>query len=268
MTFTSKVVSKTPWKQRWKHSDEELIVSAAEFKHRADWKKANPEKYNAAWRRGLLDKCCAHMTPAANPYAKDYIIYVYEFADHYAYVGLTFRQAHRHALNMARGPVHEHMKICTDYTYKVVERSIPDPIAAGGAEKKWQLKYIDDNWIPLWTNKAGGLGSLLISKWTKEAVIAEAKKYTTKQTWIDSSQMSYRIAKREGWFAEASAHMPKHDAKHLIGRKISKASKKKMRAAKLGKKQSESHRKARSVAIKTWWTTRRQISSVSNLIPG
>lgn len=43
--------------------------------------------------------------------------------------------------------------------------------------------------------------------WTKEAVLLDAKKHATKSTWRDSS--AYHAACRNGWLAEATAHMPK-----------------------------------------------------------
>lgn len=45
--------------------------------------------------------------------------------------------------------------------------------------------------------------------WTKEAVLEDAKKYTSRKAWLVGSQMGYKNAKRNGWFEEAVAHMPR-----------------------------------------------------------
>lgn len=256
MSYTSKVSCKEPWKQRWKHADEELFASAARFKHRSEWKRFANSRYQAARNRGLLDRCCAHMEPMASPYGKNYEIYVYEFADHYAYIGLTFLPRARSIQHQIRGPVAEHSKVCGEVTRRILESALTRA-EAPITEIRWIEKYRAEGWTLLNKNNGGCTGTVRGRKWTREAVLAEARKYPTKQTWIDGSQMSYRVAKREGWFAEASAHMPKRGARHLVGRKITKTSKEKMRVAKLGTKQSKSHRLARSKALKLWWQNRR-----------
>lgn len=266
MNYTPKEQRKYPTKARWKYSDEELMASAEQFKHRSEWKLGANQHYRAAQIRGLLDKCCAHMTPAANPYASDYIVYAYEFADRHVYVGLTFRKALRHTLHMQRGPVREHMRLCPEYAYKVLEHGIADPNLVGGVENRWQAKYIADGWLPLWKNKAGGLGTIQVQKWTKEAVMAEAKKYKTKQEWIDKSQMSYRIAKREGWFDEASAHMPKRVLGIGAGVAKTPEAREKMRQAKLGTTQSAASKDAKSASIRQWWADRKAKKVVDSLI--
>lgn len=250
MKYTSKVISKVPWKQRWKHTDDDLIASAALFKHRKEWKNAHPEMYNAAWRRGLLDKCCAHMAPAANPYAGDYVIYAYEFEDKHVYVGLTFLPAMRKTMHKLRGPVALHSVICSNYAHKQLEMGLPTPDAAAEAEAKWIEKYRAEGWTLLNQNKAGGLGTLQKLKWTREAVMAKALKYQTRQAWIDGSQMSYRIAKHEGWFEEASAHMPKRKLGIGAGRKASAATRHKQRKAKLGGTLTKAHRNKISESVR------------------
>jgi hypothetical protein len=90
-----------------------------------------------------------------------------------------------------------------------MEKDIPSPQAAGAAEHKWMEYYKTNGWTLLNKAKAGGTGAVLKQKWSKEAVMAEARKYATKQEWIDNSQFTYRLAKKMGWFDEASAHMPK-----------------------------------------------------------
>ncbi len=196
------------------------------------------------------------MEPKASPYSGDYIIYAYEFSDHHVYIGLTFRAEQRRTENKIRGPVKKHLLICPEHAYKVVQNGLTNPVDTAHAEREWITKYRTEGWTVLNKSRGGGLGTILRIKWTKDAVLAEAKKFKTKQEWINKSQASYRIAKRESWFEEASTHMPKRDAKHLIGRKVSTATRSKMAAAKLGKHQSKAHLLARSQAVKSWWAIR------------
>lgn len=239
-----------------KYSEEEIAASAAKYKHRNDWKLAEPRYYQAAHRRGLIAKVAGHMVPQAHPYSGSYIVYAFEFSDRCAYVGLTFLPRTRFAMHMQRGPVHDHIKVCPEYTYKVVEDGITGPDVVGAIERRWMANYKAAGWTPLWTAEGGGLGTVEVIKWTREAVLAEARKFTTKQEWIDGSQMSYRVAKREGWFEEAAAHMPSRKLGVGLGRTASAATRRRQRLAKLGRKQSAAHRQARSKAVKEWWAKR------------
>lgn len=240
----------------FKFSEENLIKSAAQFKHRGDWKKARKAEYNAAWRRRLLEKCCAHMTLKTHPYSGSYIIYAFEFTDRQAYIGLTFMPIARLQQHMQRGKVFDHLKLCPTYTYKILEENISNPQTAAERERYWIALY-RRCWTLLNSSKGGGLGTIQITKWTREAVLAEARKYTTRQAWIDGRQFTYRLAKREGWFEEASAHMPRRVLGIGVGRKVSQATRRKQRQAKLGTRQTKQHHKNRSEAVKKWWKSRR-----------
>ena len=43
-------------------------------------------------------------------------------------------------------------------------------------------------------------------KWTKDAVLADARKYLSKAEWRKNSR-AYAMATRQGWLEEATAHM-------------------------------------------------------------
>lgn len=243
-------------RHRW--TDEEIVVVAKKYKHRGDWKRSKDGNDSAAYQTALrrpevFGRATAHMTFKAHPYSGSYVIYAYEFTDNHAYVGHTFLPKVRHTEHMCKGPVHDHFSICSTYAYKILEEGLASPDDSGRLEGEWQTKYLKAGWTPLWSAKAGGIGSVAHNKWTKEAVLADAQKYKTKQEWIDKNQTTYRLAKREGWFDAASAHMPKRVLGIGVGRKVSQSAKDKMRQAKIGVKQSASHRRNRSVAVKEWW---------------
>ena len=246
--------------QRHRWTDDELIASAAKYTHKGDWKRSSDAKDRAAYqaaqaRPDIFAKVTAHMVPKANPYSGSYVVYVFEFQDHCAYIGLTFREEVRKAENLCRGPVFQHMKICADYRYKCLAEGIASPFDVGNIERDWQGKYAADGWTPLWTAKAGGLGTVRIKEWTKEIVLQEAKKYATRKAWAVGSRQTYNIAKAEGWFDEAAAHMPKRVLGIGVGRKVSRATRRKQRLAKLGTTLDRSHRAAISASIKQWWAT-------------
>lgn len=237
-----------------KYTDEALIESAAPHKYKSDWRKADQYAYKMAARRPeVFARATAHMTPKANPYGGDYVIYAYEFADQHVYVGLTFLPKSRHATHMCRGPVFEHQKICPTFMYKIIEESVADPVSAQAAEKRWIEHYASSGWTMINSTEAGGLGSVAHNKWTKESVLAKAREFQTRKAWYLGSQFTYGLAKREGWFEEAVAHMPRRVLGVGAGRAVSAETREKQRQAKLGVRQSAAHRRARSAAVKEWW---------------
>lgn len=225
-------MERAPCPVHFKYTDQQIIESALRYKYRIDWKRMAVEHYRASVRKGIdfHNRVTAHMLVKSNPYAGDYIIYAYEFADHHAYAGLTFKPKTRFTQHFQSGPVFRHFRVCTDCELKIVEYGIKTPQEAAEAEKRWILDYMRKGWTMLNHSGGGSLGTVAV-KWTREAVIAEARKYATKQEWIDKSQRSYRIAKVEGWFDEAAAHMPLRDARHLVGREFSEETREKMSKA-------------------------------------
>ncbi len=249
--------------QRHQWTDDEIIASASKYRHRGDWKRSADRLDSAAYQAALarpeaFKRATAHMVPKSHPYSGSYVIYAYEFADKHAYVGATFQPATRRTFHALRGPVFDHALICPQYTYKVVENGINSPFEVIDAEGKWQAWYKDQGWIPLWKAKAGGLGAVMLRKWTEEAVMAEASKYKTRQEWLDNSQASYRVAKANGWFDRASAHMPARVLGIGAGREVSDETREKMRQAKLGTKHTPEQRAARAEAAKALWAERRK----------
>ena len=60
-----------------------------------------------------------------------------------------------------------------------------------------------------WFEAAAAHMNLLVDhgKWTKQAVLEEAKKFITKNEWAQAKNGSYGAAIKKGWLAEASAHL-------------------------------------------------------------
>ena len=54
----------------------------------------------------------------------------------------------------------------------------------------------------------------MIRKWTKETILEEGKKFSSRVEWKNKSSGSYSIAGRNKWLDEACSHMPP-----LLGRK-------------------------------------------------
>jgi hypothetical protein len=248
--------------QRHQWTDEELVAAAAKYQHKGDWKRSGSARDSAAYqvaqaRPEVFKLATAHMTPKASPYAGTYRIYAFEFADRTAYIGLTFRDlAVRKAEHASRGPVFEHLHHCPDYELKEVASGINTPEGVVQAERDWIGKYKVEGWRMLNQNEGGGLGTVRVKQWTKELVVEEAKKYSTRKQWAVNSRNTYNTAKREGWFDEASAHMPKRELGVGLGRKVSAATRRKQREAKLGKSLAKAHRNKISESMRDAWAVR------------
>jgi hypothetical protein len=255
-------------RHRW--TDDEIIEIAKRYAHKGDWKRSKNVLDTAAYQAALnrpevFAQATAHMTPKASPYSHAYYIYACEFEDGHVYVGLSFRST-RKSEHTVRGRVRDHCAICPNYAFKTVQSDIATPSLAQIAEREWIERYRAQGWTLLNKASGGGLGTVRAVRWTKEAVLAEARKHKTKQEWIDKSQMSYRIAKREGWFDEASAHMPKRVLGIGTGVARTPEAREKMRQAKLGGSLSAGHRAKIAASVRTSWKNKSASDVVEALL--
>lgn len=250
----------------YKYSDDGLLASARRFQTRGEWKTKAYNHYQVARLRPIWDECVSHMRPAANPFAKDYLVYAYEFSDGHCYVGLTFVPENRKFAHAARGPVYQHRNVCPNPEFKVLESGLYYT-EVGAAETKWQSAYVEKGWKPLHVAKAGSLGSMH-RKWTKEAVLAKAKEFRTKMEWHDNDLYTYLLAQKTGWFDQAVAHMPRRVLGVGVGREVSQATRDKQSAAKTGVKHLAQHRANQSVATKKWWADRRLKPAAESIVSG
>lgn len=140
---------------------------ASKYKNRSTFKKESPSAWDSARNNNWLDDICSHMT-----YLGDKIhrcVYVCEFSDKSAYIGLTFnfeKRKQQH-LNSKRSSV---------YKYIIEKNIIPnfvkltDYIEVDKAvimEENFVLKYRNEKWKILNKVKTGGLG-YIYEKWNRK----------------------------------------------------------------------------------------------------
>jgi len=89
---------------------------ALKYNNRTEYNKNSVSSYSKAWKKGWLDEICSHMEIKGNKYKR--CIYVYEFDDNVAYIGLTYNMNVRHQQHMKRGPVYRHESKIKLYKYK------------------------------------------------------------------------------------------------------------------------------------------------------
>ena len=191
-------------------TEEVLLASAKKYRTRKDWKIAEPKCVYAAWMNGkeFYRRCCAHMVAASNPYNTPYSIYVFEFADNHAYVGLSFQPELRKLGHLKGGPVFDHLKLCQQYEYRILQIDIKGPLAAGEAERKWIKQYQSTKWKMLNSAQGGATGGIC-SQISDNDIIEDALKYRTKNQWKLVHRYFWVLAKARGIFEQCVAHMPR-----------------------------------------------------------
>jgi len=188
--------------------------AARKFKSRTEFQKGVPSIYVYAQRHGLLNEICQHMPRRGSHYSR--IIYVFEFKDHYAYVGLTYdieRRKKEH-LKDSLSPVFQHIQETKQkYKFKLLTDWLTKDDAAI-RENELIEEYRSNGWNMLNRMPGGGLGSGPIL-YTKDVCASEAKKYEYKKDFKEANESMYVVAHRNGWLKEICAHMKKYPSSRL-----------------------------------------------------
>ena len=146
-------------------TDEEIAELASQYTGRAKFMRGCPGAYSSACKRGILDKVCSHMEPAANLLYR--VVYSYEWPEsNTAYVGLTWNEkermwGHLHKNEKGkRSPVRKYVEEGNEkYDYKTLTDYMPAK-EAGLEEKRIIQDYKDKGWKLLNKTKGGELGSI------------------------------------------------------------------------------------------------------------
>ena len=175
------------------------------YNSRSEFNKNSPKAYQQSWLNGWLNDICSHMQIIGDKYKR--CIYVYEFSDDSAYIGLTFNIDKRHSNHITNtsSPVFKKIKENISYQRKILTDYI-------NVEKSKKLEsfYVDEykknNWIILNKAKTGGVGGKFI-KWTKEKCQEEALKYNTRHELEKNNGSSYHVIIKNKWDNEMFSHM-------------------------------------------------------------
>lgn len=158
-------------RKKWKK--EEILEISSKFDRMVDWIENSPSSYQAAIKLNLIEEIKAYMLPRS---WRNLIWSPEEiFKDSALYESKTkWENASPSAVNAAR-----RLGI-----YEEATKNMPINVSIGR--------------IP--HNK----------KWTKEAVLLDAKLYTSIGKWEDNSASAYHAALDNNWHEEATLHMPKY----------------------------------------------------------
>lgn len=175
---------------------------AKKYNSRKEFQSKSPKVYDAAVRYKWIKEICSHMKLVGSRYSR--ALYVFEFEDKSAYVGLTYDYEERFNYHYNQGYVSEKLEECgADF---IMLNEFYTPERAAKEEKKLIKKYKDKGWKILNRAPAGSIGAKE-KVWDKETVAKEAKKYKTRKEFFTSNNSAYTLASKNGWLKEVCSHM-------------------------------------------------------------
>ena len=190
------------------YTDNSVAEIALNYETRTEFARGTPGAWNYARTHGILDKVCAHMVIRSSK--RERIIYVFEFDDHHAYVGLTFNIKDRlncHLTN-TKSAVYRHIhKTGCNYLFKTISGWLSEKDAQN-EEQRMIDKYEADGWTMINSMHGGGLGACR-KKYTLEYCKQVASGYHYKKHFMENHPTIYQTVHQNGWQKEVFAHMEK-----------------------------------------------------------
>ena len=181
------------------HCQEEAL----KYKSRKDFRKGSSWSYLTCLKNGWIDDVCKHMKPIGNLIKR--CIYVFEFSDNCAYIGLTYNYDERILKHQKdqKSSVYKHINSGNSF----ITKQLTDYISIEKStklEKFYVELYKKNKWLILNKIKTGGVGSVK-EKWTYDKCKEEALKYTSRKEFHKST--AYHKARRNGWLDDVCSHM-------------------------------------------------------------
>ena len=174
------------------------------FRLLSDFKRKYQTAYNRCTENGWLEEIKKYFKKVENI---NRCIYVYEFADNSAYIGLTSNINNRkNGHRRSNSSVKQHIeKTGLIPVFKQLVDFI-DEDKAKKLEEFFVNEYRKQGWNILNKVKTGSLGGYIL-KWTKENCIIEAKKYENRSDFNKESNGAYVSSLKNGWLDEVCSHM-------------------------------------------------------------
>jgi predicted GIY-YIG superfamily endonuclease len=174
------------------------------FASRNEFKNKSRYIYQISLKNGWINDICSHMIIIGDLYKR--CIYVYEFSDNCAYIGLTSNLDRRFSEHLKKGAVYNHLQKNNIYNFKKLTEYI-DVDLAKKLEEKYVNEYKKNGWIILNKYKTGSIGGQKF--WTKEKCHTESLNYKTRGEFKNKSQSCYQISLRNKWLDDICVHMVK-----------------------------------------------------------
>lgn len=162
--------------------------------------------YNHARVNGFLDEICSHMNITGTRFKR--CIYVFEFDDNHAYIGLTYNINEREIdhINRKKSQVYKHIKK-TNSKYELKQLTDYIEIDLAVEKEEYYLNdYINNGWCILNKVKTGGLGGTPFL-WDFDKCKLEAMKYNYRNDFSRGSGGAYSYALKYDILDDICSHM-------------------------------------------------------------
>lgn len=184
------------------------LEEARNHKTRTDFMRNSRGAYSAAQKNRWLDEIYITIPLPRRGDRKHKCIYVYEFADNFAYVGLTYNINERQKKRDSNknDAVTLHMNETNLRPIRIQLTEYIDVNDAIELEEYYVTKYRNDGWKILNRTKTGGIGGG-IKLWTKKNCQKEALKYKYRNDFRINSKSAYTISIKNKWLDDICDHM-------------------------------------------------------------
>lgn len=194
-------------KKMHQYTKEECLEVAKKYTTRKEFLELAPQYYYRACAKHWRNEICKHMERQGNLERRK--IYVFEFSDKYAYIGLAMNPENREKQHLSTNTssVFKHIEDtgCKEYVFKVLSDDFLSSNQAA-EEEKMINEYREKGWNMINIRPGGDLG-YIPRKYTKEYCANIAKKYQYRCDFIKGDKASYEGARRYGYLDEVCAHM-------------------------------------------------------------
>lgn len=203
--LTSHFIRKFKPKNYW--SFDKCKEEALKYETKSNFYNNSKGAYLKALKNNWLNDICVHMQILGSLYKR--LIYVYEFSDNYAYIGLTYNPELRnihHNYNL-KSPIFKHIKQCKEEPILKFLTSYIDVEKAVELEEYYLNFYKNNGWNILNKAKTGAIGNGKKIKWSFENCKLEALKYNTRTEFHKNSYGAYDASYKKGWLNDVCNHM-------------------------------------------------------------
>lgn len=135
-------------------------LEAKKYQYRYEFQKKSIGAYKSAFNNSWLDEICSHMVSAGNIMKR--CIYVYEFSDNSAYIGLTYNINNRHNKHINDKKSSVYRKLSENINYNLIQLTDYINIEESRILEKFHIeRYKTNNWNILNIAKAGSVGGCI-----------------------------------------------------------------------------------------------------------
>lgn len=188
-----------------KWTEDMIRKEAAKYSTKADFVKNSPKAADRARYYKIWDDVTKHMDVLGDRFKR--LVYVYEFPNKVAYVGLTHDKKERDAQHRLSGRIYDYIrKTGIEPELKVVSDDYIDVRDAQNLENCTVELYRKKGWTLLNKAKTGSLGMCKVM-WTKERVEKEIAKYKTLTEFRRGSPKAYHAVLRNKWLDDLTPHL-------------------------------------------------------------